>query len=275
MNTEFHLYRAKFIRPTQISFLHDEVTPTSLFVLSLNAKPYAQFRKDYTWHIANLKGFDLFTGRFAVGRSSQTSIPKLNASSGDFEDTEADTSPYTFVVYDATLGIIAIQKESQLTGTTEEVAKKIEKLLGQTEVVMRNEVDVWIDPIPDPHDFISRLQSAYAIKKFTAWFTGPNPFDADELFQKPLSVYVSAAGGDCGETTIQGSSLDKDVITAVARSTAATANSASARIQETQGKRPKRINLSGDPLKLIYDEDKPDLKHVLKDAQLAYAKVRH
>lgn len=274
MKAEFHLYRAKFIRPPQVSFLHDEGTATALFVQSLNAKPYAQFRKDYTWHIANLEGFNLFTGRFAVGRSSQTSIPKLNASSGDFEDTEADTSPYTFVVYDATLGILAIQKESGLTSTTEEVAKKIEKLLGQTEVIMRNEVDVRIDPIPDPQDFITRLETAYAIKKFTAWFTGPNPFDADELFQKPLSVYVSEAGGDCGETTIQGASLDKDVVISVAKSTAATANSASARIQEQQGKRPKRINLSGDPLKLIYEDDRPDLKHVLKDAQGAYKKVR-
>ncbi|MEO7931578.1 MAG: hypothetical protein ABIT76_00320 [Chthoniobacterales bacterium] len=275
MTTEFHLYRAKFIRPAQTSFLYDELTTSDLFISSLQTKPYAAYRKSYTWHIANLLEFSALTGVFRIGRNSPTSIPRLDIASGDFVDTESETSPNTEVIYDAQLGIVAIRKESDLTGTTAEVASKIAKLLGQTDVIMRNEVDVKVDPIPDPSDFISRLNDANAIKKFTAWFTGPNPFDADELFQKPLSVYLNAANGTYGEATIQGSHLNPEVVKEVARSTAATGNKASARIQEEAGKRTIRINLSGDPVKLVYEKTAVDLKTVLSDAQGEYERVRH
>jgi hypothetical protein len=273
MPIEFHLYRAKFIRPRQSSFLHDDETPRSLFLKSLAEKPYAEFRKNYTWHIANLTELDRDCGYFAVGRNSPTSIPKLDPVTGDFVDTQDDTSPYTHVVYDAGVGLMAIRKESDLAPSTVEVAKKIEKLLGQSKVAMRNEIDVKIDHIPDPEDFISKLQDAVSIKKFTATFTGPNPFDADELFQKPLSVYLREARGSGGSTTVEGSSLDSGVVVSVARSTAASGNTASARVQEKIGVRPIRINLSGDPVKMVYEEE-PAPSSVLKQAQESYRRVR-
>ena len=273
MPIEYHLYRAKFIRPRQSSFLHDDETPRSLFLKSLAEKPYAEFRKNYTWHIANLTELDRDCGYFAVGRNSPTSIPKLDPVTGDFVDTQDDTSPYTFVVYDAAVGLMAIRKESDLAPSTMEVAKKIEKLLGQSKVAMRNEIDVKIDHIPDPEDFISKLEDAVSIKKFTATFTGPNPFDADELFQKPLSVYLREARGSGGSTTVEGPSLDSGVVVSVARSTAASGNTASARVQEKIGVRPIRINLSGDPVKMVYEEE-PAPSSVLKQAQESYRRVR-
>lgn len=275
MPSEYHLFRAKFIRPKQTSFLHGNDSPTTLFVDSLAERPYAAFRRDYTWHIGNLTKFEPNTGYFAVGRSSQTSIPKLDPATGDFVDTEDDTSPYTYVVYDAAIGLMAIQRKNDLTSSTKEIATKLERLLGHTRIIIQNEVDVKIDPIPDPEGFVSRLEAAHAIKKFTASFTGPNPIDADELFQKPLSVYLKAANGDHGTAIIEGSHLDSEVLVAVARSTAATGNSASARIQEVPGKRPIRINLSGDPVKLNYEDDQHLFLQVLADAQAAYKKVKH
>lgn len=258
-----------------MSFLEDKDAPATIMLSAISEKPYAQFRQGYTWHIANLHEFDGSTGHFAIGRTTQTSIPKLDHKTGDFVDTEDDTSPYTFVVYDAAIGLLAIQRESDLVGDTEEIATKIERLLDHTQAVRSRNIDVRVDVIPDPASFITKLENAYAVKKFTATFTGPNPIDADELFQKPLSVYLKAANGTEGATTVVGPHLNSEVVVAVARSTAATGNSASARIQESQGKRAIKISMGGDPVKLSYEQEEPNLKAVLDDAQGAYQKVRH
>lgn len=88
-----------------------------------------------------------------------------------------------------------------------------------------------LDLIPDPESFLEKLYSAYAVKRFRATFTGPNPIDADELFQKPMSYYCQQLGADEGSVAVKGESLDDDAVAAVAKSTAATGNTASALIQ--------------------------------------------
>jgi hypothetical protein len=108
---------------------------------------------------------------------------------------------------------------------------------------------VEIVPIPDPEDFLASLNDAYAVSKFSATFRGPNPFDADEHFQKPLSVYLSSANGEKGKAQIQGEDLNREVLQAVTRSTAATGNEASARIRKTKSQKFTTINLRGDPIK--------------------------
>lgn len=275
MPTEFHLFRAKFVRPAQTSFLHDSLTPADLFVAALMQRPSAQFRRDYTWHIGNVHFFDANSGYFAVGRNTPTSIPTLDPTTGDFVELPGDMSPYTFVVFDVRIGLVAVQRNGDLAQTTEEIADKIERLFQITDAVQANDVDVQIDAIPNPQDFISQLKAAYAIKRFTASFKGPNPFDADEYFQKPLSIYLNSAGGAHGVATIEGTSLDADVVSSVARSTAATGNSATARVQSAPGERSMRITMSGDPVKLPYEDASPNPQGVLADAQAAYSKVRH
>ena len=66
-------------------------------------------------------------------------------------------------------------------------------------------------------------------------FTGPNPTDADEYFQRPLEVYADKSKADRGVIQIFGSNLDKNVVIAVARTNAATGNDASARIEKKDG----------------------------------------
>lgn len=274
MPFEFHLFRGKFIRPYQLSLFDEEQSPTSLFLKSLAQRPAATFRRNYTWHIGMPHEFDATSGYFAIGRNSPTSIPRWDPDSGDFIDTDDITGPYTLVVYDAALGLMVIQRQTNLAPATEEIASKLERLLRKTDIIRQSEVDIQIDPIPDPEGFIERVESAYSIKKFTAKFTGPNPIDADELFQKPLSVYLNAANGTRGTTAIQGRNLSSDVVAAVARSTAATGNTASARVQDAPGKPIISINLGGNPVKVAY-EDQPEAKQVLEDARTKYRAVRH
>jgi len=70
-------------------------------------------------------------------------------------------------------------------------------------------VDVRVDMIPDPENFLEKLRGAYAIRKFRATFTGPNPVDADELFQKPLSVYAQRMDASYGVLEVTGESLNE------------------------------------------------------------------
>jgi hypothetical protein len=138
---------------------------------------------------------------------------------------------------------------------------------------MQTNTYVNVAPIPDPNDFVSILESAYRVSRFTATFRGPNPFDADEHFQKPLSVYLAQANGTKGKAQIQGDDLNRGVLQSVARSTAATGNEASATIKRERGQRSTVVHLRGDAAKRRYDEDeKPQA--VLEDLQKLYRRVR-
>lgn len=271
---EYCLYRVKFIRPSQKSFLHDDLTPGEIFLKALEDRPSAEVRAGYIWHIGNIKLFTNSTGYFAVGRTTNATIEKFDEESRNFLEEQLATSPYTHCVFNADIGFVGIARKSALAPTTKGVAHRIEELLGQTKIVFSNDVTVEVAPIPDPEGFLRAIKYAYKVYKFSATFKGPNPFDADEYFQKPLSVYLNAAGGDKGKAQIQGNDLNREVVQEVARSTAATGNEASARISKTKHQKPITINLKGDPIKRRYDDLEHDPVEVLSDLTEVYERVR-
>jgi len=272
---EYNLYRVKFIRSFQVSLFESNDPPQALFLSALKEKPSVELRRDYIWHIGNMTMLNGAQGYFAIGRTTVTTLAKFDERSGNFVDEPGETSPYTHVVFDASLGVIAVAKKPLLAPTTKGLASALQSLVQSTEVARKNELDVEIEFIPDPTGFLEHIKSAYAVKKFSATFTGPNPFDADEYFQKPLSVYAGAAKASAGKATIAGEDLDRLVVEEVAKSTAATANKASARVQHHRGKRLVTVNLSGDPVKIVYDEDEHDVKVVVVDMVDKYNRVRH
>jgi len=148
------------------------------------------------------------------------------------------------------------------------------QLLSASKSVRENNINIKIDIISDPEGFIQKIESSYRLKKFTSHFTGPNPFDADELFQKPLSVYCQAINGDKGQASVEGDSLDTDVAISIAKSSAATGNEASASIAEYHGKTVKKINLKGDPVKKSYKEGEFNMDVALNEMRLEYQRVR-
>lgn len=170
--------------------------------------------------------------------------------------SKGEESSYTHCLFNADIGFIGIAKKVSLAPTAESIAGYIEKLLSITKIVLENQITVEIRPIPDPEDFLKKIASAYSVTQFTATFRGPNPFDADAYFQKPLSVYLSAANGETGKAEINGVDLNRDVIQSVTRSTAATGNEATARIKKTsKQKKPNKISLKGDPIKFRFEEE--------------------
>lgn len=274
-NTEFSLFRIKFVKPNQTDFIHEDKTPSELFLEALKERPSFSHRERFTWHVGNLKEFSSLTGSFAIGRTSKSTVELFDEATKNFQEAEFEESPNTTCLYDAKLGILVIAKKSILNQDTIKLAEKVEQLLSNAEVILMNEIRVDVSPIPDPDGFIERLSHANTIFRFTATFGGPNPFDADEHFQKPMSVYLSKANGTEGKTTVKGDSLDPKTIVEVSKSTAATGNQASARIKRFKASKPETINLKGDPVKRRLDEAQLGLEKILELFIKLYHDIRN
>ncbi len=271
---EYCLFRVKFILPKQQSWFHYPVTPAEIFLASLEEKPESQVRKGYTWHIGNVALYSKSSGYFAIGRTTRSTIAKFDAQAGNFVEEELETSPYTHCVFDADIGFVGIAKKNSLSPTVRGIARRVEELLSRTTQVIENEIRVEIAAIPDPESFLREIDQAYRVLQFSATFHGPNPFDADEYFQKPLSAYLSAADGSRGRTQIDGNDLNREVIQAVTKSTAATGNEASAKVQKARGARAVKIHLRGSTVGTSYDEESHDPKKAVDDLRGLYKRVR-
>jgi len=197
---EYSLFRVKFIKPAQASLLHYDVTPTQIFLASLNERPTTEVKPGYSWHIGNVDLYSPDTGYFALGRTTVKTYEKYNQETGNFVEESLETSPYTHCVFDASYGFIGIAKKPALANTTTAIARRVRELLSFTSEVTENQLRVEVDAIPDPSAFLREIRDAFRVAQFTATFHGPNPFDADLQFQRPMAVYLAAAEGAKGKT---------------------------------------------------------------------------
>ena len=270
---EYHLYRVKFIKPAQSALFHPDKTSRQLFEAALSERPALQLRENNVWHIGNIEQVTTDGGRFAVGRTTTTTVEKFDKATGNFTKLRDDSGPYTFVYFDSRIGLLGIGKRPKVAADVKSIARKIQKLLSKTSVVNDHQVAVRVDLIPDPEDFLEKISSAYAVKRFKADFTGPNPIDADEVFQKPMSYYCQTLDAEQGSVSVKGESLNSEAIVSVAKSTAATGNSATALIQTERGTRPIPISFKGDARKVLIDQE-TGMTEALEAIQRQYGEVR-
>lgn len=270
---EYHLYRAKFIKPAQLPLFAENKSSMEFFLDSIHGKPGYTLAAGGEWHLGNVKMFDDFSGSFAVGRTTKTTVEKFDKKTGDFVNELDDSGPYTVVIFDAKIGLLGIAKKSKLAPNASSIARRIKDLLCAARTVIEAGIDVRVDVIPDPEDFLDKLRGAYSIRKFRATFTGPNPVDADEIFQKPLSVYAQSMGASSGVLEVVGDGLNEEVAESVAKSTAATGNTASARVIPTRGNKAKNIKMKGDAV-VVAVEENASSAHVLEQMRAEYMRVR-
>jgi hypothetical protein len=214
------------------------------------------------------------SGYFRIGRTTSSKVERFDADTDNFLEERMETSPYTHCVFDSKIGFIGIAKKYALSPTTETVARRIQEVLSRTSPILENDIRVELSPIPNPDSFLRELLGAYKVKKFAATFHGPNPIDADELFQRPLAALLAEAGGDSGRAEIKGNDLNREVLEALTRSAAATGNDATARIRRQRGQRSVGIHLGGSIAGQTYDEEKHDPAQALEDLTRTFLKVR-
>lgn len=267
------LYRAKFIKPAQQHFFAEDLSPKEIFWRAIKEKPSLKLYNG-KWHIGNIKKLSENSGVFAVGKTTSKLLDKFDEETKDFTNEENTESPFTLVYYNLKIGLVSIVNKTKVSKTTKSIASRLCKMFNDTEVVKEQKVNVEIEDIKNPLTFLSQIDSAYSIKKFTAHFGGPNPFDADEHFQKPMSVYLQNANGIKGKTEIIGEDLDADVVHKTAVSLASTGNAATAKILETETSLPRTINLGDKQVFIPLNIDKMALPEILLKIDEKYYSVR-
>lgn len=274
-SVRFELYRIKLIRPAQISFRADALTASDLLFEAINEKPEKETARGSTWHIGNVQEIvtaDAFY--FAIGRTTKGTNEKFDEELKDFIEEPLETGPYTHCVVLRDLGVAGIAYKSKLSPDTKGIAGRIQSLLSSTDSVVRNDITVEVEPVPDPEDFISRIRSAYALLTFSATFRGPNPVDADELFQKPLAKIASETNAKEGTIKLNGKDLDREAIASIARSTAATGNKARARIRDNRGERALPVSMESVPASIMVSDTEFNLADVAGEIRNRYNEVR-
>lgn len=264
-NSHIFLFRVKFIKGKQLPLEFENIKPEEILIRSLKEKPDVDTREGYSWHIGNVTLLEEHYGSFAIGRKSITQLPHYDNEKKDFIDELSETSPYTIIYFDSTIGLLGIKRNYRLAPKESGIANKVQQLLSSTSIVKQSMTYVEVDAIKDPMSFINKLKNAYSIKKFTVTFSGPNPFDADEYFHKPMSIYLQAAEGKEGKTTIDGENLNSETLIHVTRSVASTGNNAIARLQNSADEKIITASLRDNPAKIVIspeliEEDKINRK---------------
>lgn len=250
--SEYHLFRVKLIKPSHKSLFYKDLSPSEILLSGLKECPAIE---GSLWHMGNLLLSTDNTGKFAIGKTTNKTIEKYDESTKSFYESIDEASPYTSVIFDASIGVIAVCKKPNLAASTKSIAKKVKQILSNSTDVKNHSVEVRVDHIPDPTDFIEKIQKSYSITSFKSSFTGPNPQDADEIFQKPLSVYCQALSGEFGVVTVYGASLDAETVEAVAHASAATGNEVTARVMPLLKSKTVPISFKGDPTRLVVNSD--------------------
>lgn len=264
-----YLFRVKLIRGDILPF--EDIDIKALFCKALNEKPALSVSNNSIWHIGNIVYFDKnkITGTFNIGKQTNSNIPKYNNESKDFEENIEESSPNVKIFFNLEYEILAIPNKSSLCPNEDALAKKIKMLLENTNTVKNSFKYIEITKIKDPKNFVSRLRSAYCIREFKVFFSGKNPFDADEYFQKPMSVYLDATGGEKGTTTVKGKSLNSQTCAKMAISVARTGNNATARLQDTSSDKVMSISMIKNEMRItipidIEDNDEKIIDFIMK-----------
>lgn len=252
----FQLFRLRlFMTPT---LFNQDVDRIKLLREIIREKPSAELRKGYWWHIGNVKDIGKDAAYFALGRTTKSIVELYDPETRDFIVDEHPESPYTHAYIDYPLQVLAVGSKPRLAPHTKSIARQLEKLLNQQEKIQSSNMSADIAPLNDPRDFLEHLNEAAVVRRFTAVFTLPNPFDSEEDFEKPFQRFLNASEGNNGKATVIGSDLNREVIENIARTCAASGNDASARMKDTEQSRYRTRHLKGRIVTLDYDDEDPD-----------------
>lgn len=231
---KFYLFRVKLIRDHQKDMFDDGASRANILATAINERPSIKLKRGAEWRLANINPIGVNGGSFAIGRISQASTEKFDFEANKFVERQDMQGPFAAVFFDTSIGVIAIEDKSKVNSKIEITARRLHDLLQNTRAITSRNIACRVDKIMDPQGFIQKIMDCSHVLKFRATFTGPNPIDADAIFQKPLEVYAEATNAERGVIEVIGSNLDKESLIEVTRSNAATGNVVSAKI-ETRG----------------------------------------
>ena len=252
----FQLFRLRlFIKPTLFNQNLDRIQLLQDVIL---ARPSGELRRNFTWHIGNVKLLDSNSAYFAIGRTTKSIVELYDTKTRDFILDEYPESPYTHAYIDFKLQVLAIAYKKRLAQYTKTIGKQLERLLNSHEYLQNADTTADIASLNDPRDFLTHIKEAAIVQSFTAETTLPNTFDSSEDWEKPFQRFVRAAEGNQGKTVVRGDDLNRDVLEEVTRACAVSGNNVSARMRDTEVGRLRTRHLKGRAVTLDYNDEDPE-----------------
>jgi hypothetical protein len=272
----FQLFRAKVTAPRQDDLFAVPTNPGTILRDALVSQPTVELRRGYVWHIGNVQQLDDDAYYFAVGRVTKRSVQFWVDAEQAFADVEFGVAPYTHAIADVRLELCALARKPELAPTSKGIANKLSVLLNTTDDMLRRRFTIDLAPIFDPKDFLESLRTAYAIKRFSATYGLPNPWDVEKEFQEPIERFTREVGGRKTKASVSGPNLDAGKLEEVTRSAAATGSDVQAKIQTTERARPITKSLRGDAYTFSAEsvESTEEKKKVVADARNYYDYIR-
>jgi hypothetical protein len=244
---------------------------------SLLATPTAQVGRGSEWHIGRPEVLPEYGIGFQMGRVQAVATPQFDTEEHRFFEAEALRAPYTLGIYDQQYQACGIIRKSGVSQSSSEIAGKLQRLLNATPFPETAGYRIVVDPIPDPAHFVEQIRSAERITKFSFVASFENPFDVENLIQRPAEHFNQVARGRRTKVEVDGEDLNKEVLEELARGVAATGEQAAASIRPAVGARGKRIYLKGSPVteQIEPGDDESVFESMLRVTRDAYSRIRH
>lgn len=250
---EFFLFRVDVTTPTQKDIFknYENVNRVSLLLnATLDAKEISL--RNRKWSVGNLSfsNGDI-SGYFCFGRASAFNKPSRDNEGGDYDIYRDIKYPFSRIVFDYSNGIVAIEKNYDLSSDVEHVAKVLQKLLSSTDVFVRSGLILSIRPIRDSKLLVEKIKAAFYVKKFTIKFTRKNPRNLNKRFHHYPKLQLESIGGEEGELTFKNGNMDKELLADITESARRASNDIVVSYSDRPRSKFKTEKLSEEPISKI------------------------
>jgi hypothetical protein len=227
------------------------------------------------WKIASIEFIETENAvKFDFGKSRIRNKPILKDNKFIVEYEEIN--PFATIFFDITNEVLAIGHRPEVSPSVDAVARALKKYLNQDQLIKQLEVEIEIDRLTDPNDFIYKLKNSYQVTRF--WFNIklPNAMDSEELIYKPLEETLDPIGAKVAKMEYLGDDLDKDATEDLSRSLASRGLHAGATIKEEEQSKFIKIKLESDPVIIDCDEDgSKNPQNIIKSIRSTYLRIRN
>lgn len=255
MVNQYNLFRLTLPSKSPSMHLFSQ-SPGEMLKKILLSQAGAIVRAGTLWVIANAADIGDDVVYFKFGRAMRKAGEKFDVDQWMFVKTEMDIANCAECIFDAKAQVLAIEKAADCPSPytlSKYIGKVIKRfiedgehtLFSAEEVAYIKSRDCVIGEVSDPVDFINDILNAFRVMECKMYISRTNPFDYDDLLQRPVGQLMDMSGADIGYTVIKTTreTLQADKIVDVAKASAAAGNDVVAKMQRSEASLPERIHL--------------------------------
>jgi hypothetical protein len=273
---DFQLFRVQvFVSPQRLLETNDdESLETPRQILDAMMRRYRRADDDGRWHMGDVEQIDDSGFYFRFGR--ERNISRAQYINHRFIDESLETVPYSHVLLDTDLGLVAVGKESEVARQTITTANQLRKYLQGSELAERLRVSISLRPLIDPTDLVDVVRRSVYVRRFRIEISRPNAWDVERDFVKPCQNAVEFLEGEKGNSDVSGDSLNRDRLVEVIRSAASLGTDAAVWARQPEELRAIKRKLSGNQVivPFIRPNEETGLLRILSLVRAAYERVR-